>query len=161
MVFRARARFGGSQHLWHMRESYSTEKHIGGFENMLNIERIKTQDALEDTLDLSMERLVFLFKHSTACPVSARAYGEYQDFAASLKEDTPLRCGLILVIEDRSLSDLLSLKLGVKHESPQLLLVSERKAIWHASHYRLTKDSMERILKSNLRKCTGALVRAD
>lgn len=131
-----------------------------GVQYMLNIERVKTQGQLEDMIDLSAERLVLLFKHSTACPVSARAYAEYQDFVSSTGGDTPLRCGLILVIENRPLSDWVSLKLGIKHESPQLLLVSNRKAIWHASHYRLTKDCMQRILKTSLERGECAVARA-
>jgi bacillithiol system protein YtxJ len=35
-----------------------------------------------------------------------------------------------------------STKLGVRHETPQALLIRDRQVVWAASHFRVTADAM-------------------
>jgi bacillithiol system protein YtxJ len=110
---------------------------------MPSVAAVKTPKELLQLIQLSQERPVFLFKHSTRCPISAWAVREYQSFAKNLDPASPLNCALIRVIEERSLSEQVTRQLGVEHESPQLLLISRGKVIWHDSHWSLTKDIMQ------------------
>jgi bacillithiol system protein YtxJ len=72
-----------------------------------------------------------LFKHSTRCGSSLRAYREVEAFAASAV-DLPIY--LVDVISQRSLARSLAERLGVRHESPQVIFVAEGVSSWHVSH---------------------------
>jgi bacillithiol system protein YtxJ len=41
---------------------------------------------------------------------------------------------------------------GVRHESPQTILIDEDVAVWSASHSRIDRDSIERVLASRTRR---------
>ena len=45
---------------------------------------------------------------------------------------------LIDVREGRDVSQALATRVGVHHESPQVLLVDRGEVVWHATHYRIT-----------------------
>ena len=72
-----------------------------------------------------------LFKHSTRCGTSLRAYREVEEFEA-LGGEVPVF--LVDVIAQRSLSRDLAERLGVRHASPQVILVSGDRPVWSASH---------------------------
>ena len=81
-----------------------------------------------------------LLKHGATCPISAHARQEVASFASS-HPDLPTY-GLE-VTENSSLSAYVAQKLGVRHESPQALVLREGKVVWHASHYDITADRLE------------------
>lgn len=75
---------------------------------------------------------VFIFKHSTACGVSSRALAEFRAFLASAPEGFGYY--QVDVLEARSASDRIEELSGVRHESPQVLLLWESKCVWDADH---------------------------
>lgn len=83
---------------------------------------------------------VLIFKHSTACPVSAHAHREFQAWLDS--DDPKPRTALVRVIEERPLSREIAARLGVTHQSPQAILVADGRAHWHASHSDITHESL-------------------
>src|SRR5215813_8539831 len=94
---------------------------------------------LEQLLDRSRTDPVLIFKHSTQCPISTQAYEEFIDFAEGVPH---LICSAVLVIENRKLSNAIAERFGVRHESPQALLVKDGRVVWHASHWSITSDSL-------------------
>jgi bacillithiol system protein YtxJ len=82
-----------------------------------------------------------LFKHSLTCPISARAFRQYTAFLAG---DPKVATGWIDVVGQRPWSQRVEAKTGVAHESPQALVLSKGKVVWHASHGDITKESLER-----------------
>jgi len=103
------------------------------------IELREKQD-LEKLLKRSQHEPVLLFKHSTQCSRSAAAYDELQDF---LSKHPEVPCGMVLVIEDRELSDALEEQFGIRHESPQAIVISQGNPVWHANHFRVTASALE------------------
>jgi bacillithiol system protein YtxJ len=103
------------------------------------VELHQTRD-LEQLLERSHKDPVVIFKHSTQCSRSAAAYEEYENFVAG-NPDTP--CGTVLVIEDRELSDELEERFGIRHESPQAIVVYNGTPTWHANHFRITAKALE------------------
>ena len=95
---------------------------------------------LASLLERSQKDPVVLFKHSTQCSRSAEAYEELQEF---MSRHPAVACGLILVIEDRALSDQLEDQFGIRHESPQAFVVFRGSAVWHAHHWKVTADALE------------------
>ena len=90
----------------------------------------------ETTLDeiLASERAV-IYKHSTSCPVSAIVIDEVLRFA-DRHSSWPVH--VVQVIEHRDLSDAVAEQLGVRHESPQALVLRDGRCIWHTSHGGIT-----------------------
>ena len=98
---------------------------------------------LEQLLDRSKTNPVLIFKHSTQCPISTQAYEEFTDFVEGIDN---LVCGSVLVIENRRLSNAIATRFGVRHESPQALLIKDGRVVWHASHWSITSDSLNEAL---------------
>ncbi len=104
---------------------------------------IDSPEELERVLQESQDHPVLIFKHSTRCPISARAFTAYCDFAG--KDDPqPVSCYVLKVIEERALSNRIAEELGVEHHSPQAILVHNRKPVWVATHWDITVDALSK-----------------
>ena len=101
---------------------------------------ITSSPQLKQFMDESNQRKVIFFKHSTTCPTSSRAWVEVQNFIKESSDEVLV--GMIKVLESRSISNQLTEELGIKHQSPQVLLVSKGIALWHASHQEVTKANL-------------------
>jgi len=88
---------------------------------------------------LSAVPIALVYKHSTRCPVSTSARSRMEELA-SLRPD--LRILQVDVIAERPLSQEISRRFGVVHESPQAILVRDGQAVWHASHSRVTVEAV-------------------
>lgn len=82
---------------------------------------------------------VLLFKHSTACPISAAAHEQYQAFC-SAHPDAPTV--LVDVVADRATARGIAARCGVRHESPQAIVFEKGRATWHASHTAITAAAL-------------------
>ena len=82
----------------------------------------------------------WLLKHSRTCPVSAAAHAEVAAYEKAHSRDA---IGLVVVQDGRAASERIALAFRVKHESPQLFLLKDGKAVWHASHGEITQAAME------------------
>lgn len=80
-----------------------------------------------------------LLKHGAHCPISANARDEVSRFATD-HPHVPVYS--LEVTEHRDLSRDVAFALGVRHESPQLFLLCEGKASWHAEHYDISADAI-------------------
>ena len=78
-----------------------------------------------------------LFKHSTRCGTSLRAYREVEAFEAT---GATVPVYLVDVIAERDLARDLAERLGVRHASPQVILVSGDRPLWTASHCQIRVD---------------------
>jgi len=107
---------------------------------MAVFKEITCSQELGQILDESCQRQVVLFKHSTACPISSRAWREIQNYIQESSDEVLV--GMIKVIESRPVSSQATEKLGCKHQSPQVLLLSDRQVIWQASHQEVTQVSI-------------------
>jgi bacillithiol system protein YtxJ len=103
---------------------------------MTNPAQVPDQQALEDRLAAGE---FLLFKHSLYCPVSARAFEEYQRFVA---DHPDLPTAWLDVTGQRPLSRLVEERSGVRHESPQAILFREGRPVWDASHGEITAESL-------------------
>lgn len=84
-----------------------------------------------DTLSQSV--LQVIFKHSTRCSVSSMAKKVLTQELLVNKSGLPDVYYLDL-ISLRELSNTISQRYAVVHESPQLLIIKDGKCIYHASH---------------------------
>ena len=100
----------------------------------------KKADNLDDILQASAGRKILLFKHSSSCGISSGAKREMDSF---LEANPDAEVYLLIVQEQRSLSGAIAEKLGVVHESPQLILVENGKALESWSHWKIKKSKVE------------------
>jgi len=92
----------------------------------------------------SPEPLV-VFKHSATCIISLTVIREFEAFRTA-HPNVPTR--LVVVQQERALSNALEDVLQVQHESPQALVVQQGRVLWHASHRRITADRLAQAVVS-------------
>lgn len=102
-------------------------------------------EALQQVLEESKSHPVLLFKHSNACPISGRAFREFQTYLES--PDPNVTFHLITVQTDRPVSDAVESSLGILHESPQAILLKDGRQIWNASHSNITQSSLQAAIR--------------
>lgn len=78
-------------------------------------------------------RLV-IFKHSLTCPISSAAYDQMSRYDGEV--------ALIEVQEARQLSNEIENRLGVPHESPQVIVLNKGQVAWNASHFKITAEAV-------------------
>ncbi|KFZ40429.1 MULTISPECIES: bacillithiol system redox-active protein YtxJ [Thermoactinomyces] len=101
---------------------------------------IENRGQLEEVL-AGYDRLL-LFKHSTRCPVSAQAFDEFQRFLKNTDADRRVPAAVVHVIEQREVSDAVSERFGIRHESPQVMWIKDGKVCWHTSHSNITAEKI-------------------
>lgn len=96
-----------------------------------------------DALTQSEETPVLIFKHSSACPVSAQAQTEMTELA----EEETVPIFRVVVQEHRAVSDEIESDLDVRHETPQAILVHEKTPVFDTSHFNVTADTLREELR--------------
>ena len=102
---------------------------------------ITTLEELKACVTSSEDKALFLLKHSTSCPISARAYTRVTDLLSERAADLP-EFRMVKVLEARLVSNAITDSLSVEHQSPQLILVNGGKAVWSASHHHINGDNI-------------------
>jgi len=108
---------------------------------MTDIERIGT---VERAREISHGKNALVFKHSTRCPVSARAERIFAAFAEEWSGVAQM-C-IVDVIRDRDVSKVIADETGVLHKSPQAIVIRNGAVTAHTSHYDITRSWIEREL---------------
>ena len=102
--------------------------------------KIDDHTALEHLLTDSIEKPVIVFKHSNACSISARAYREMEQL-----DDV----NILEVQSARDVSRELASLTGVRHETPQVIVLRDGKAVWNASHFDVTAARVLKAVESH------------
>ncbi len=96
-----------------------------------SIDSISDFDAV---LKQSDSETVAVFKHSSTCDLSATAKDEMANVKLPVFE--------LVVQTARPLSNHIESHFGIRHESPQVILISRGEPIYDASHRAVTADSI-------------------
>lgn len=97
-------------------------------------------DAFDAALAQSATRPTVIFKHSLTCGVSAMAMEEIQELIGGVAFDADVY--LVQVQRARDVSGAIEATLGIRHQSPQVLVVVDGRVVWHASHFRVTATAV-------------------
>lgn len=95
---------------------------------------IDSIDDFDAVLKQSDSETVAVFKHSSTCDLSATAKDEMANVKLPVFE--------LVVQTARPLSNHIEAHFGIRHESPQVILISRSKPIYDASHRAVTADSI-------------------
>ncbi len=101
---------------------------------------------LEAAIAESCERPVLLFKHSRTCGISCEALDELQTHVDRTASTAAYK--LITVQSHRGLSDAAATRFGIRHETPQAILLRDGRPVWNASHFRITASNLDKIVSS-------------
>jgi bacillithiol system protein YtxJ len=112
---------------------------------------LREDQDFQSLLERSKTDPILIFKHSTQCSISSQAYDELERF----RETSGVTCGVVLVIEDRRISNAIAESLGIRHESPQAIVIKNGRPIWNASHWSITAESLNEVLLKHA-KSTGS-----
>lgn len=97
---------------------------------------------LNEIISLSHEKPVAIFKHSTRCSVSRMALRQFEkEFDLSDK----VTAYFLDLIAYRDVSDEIAIRFNVQHQSPQLVLIKEGKAVYNASHSDIDAEELKSI----------------
>ena len=97
----------------------------------MNITRL-TEENLNAVL---AEPTVWIYKHSPTCSISITALREVEAYTKAHPE---IPIYIVDVLGQRPLSNDLESRFGIRHESPQAILLRSGEPVWNDSHWRIT-----------------------
>jgi len=103
--------------------------------------KIDNKETLDKLITDSRTKRIVIFKHSTACGISSAAYREME------KLEEPVN--LLEVQSARDVSRELAAMTGIRHETPQVIVLKDGKAVWDASHFDVKAGAVREALESN------------
>lgn len=106
-----------------------------------NFSQVEDKRGLEELFARSHKEPVLIFKHSLTCPISSAAYEEMRRLERTVS--------LVVVQHARELSREVEARTGVRHESPQAIILRDEKAVWSASHFNVTAEAVEGAFAEN------------
>lgn len=104
----------------------------------VSIRSLDTPETLEEARHRSHDEPVVLFKHSATCPISSHVDAEISTLSA--EADPPVY--RLVVQQARPLSNAIAETFGIRHESPQAIVLYRDTPVFHASHYGVTADAL-------------------
>jgi bacillithiol system protein YtxJ len=111
-----------------------------------DLEEVSDRAGLDRLFERSAENPVWLFKHSLTCGTSSWALKRFRRFVedrSAAEGGLPGVPALLAVQTARGVSDAVAELTGVRHESPQVLLIQSARVVWHASHWQITEKALE------------------
>ena len=103
--------------------------------------KIDNRETLDQLITDSNDKPVVIFKHSNACGISAAAYRELEKLEAQVN--------LLEVQSAREVSRELADMTGIRHETPQVIVLKDGKAVWNASHFDVKAGAVLKAVESH------------
>ena len=105
---------------------------------------LESMEDLDAAELLSKGKTVVLFKHSTRCSISRFVLKQFEK-TYSVPEDK-MELYFLDLIEYRPISNEIASRYGVMHQSPQMIVLSNGKAIYNASHESIDANDLEQFV---------------
>ena len=107
---------------------------------------LSEEDEVQEILNASSEYPQLVFKHSHRCSICIIAKEKLEENFSALDEKADMN--FVNVVHSRAVSDALTDQTGVRHESPQVLIINDQKVVWHDSHHSIKADAVLEALKA-------------
>ncbi|UWX61903.1 bacillithiol system redox-active protein YtxJ [Chryseobacterium oranimense] len=113
------------------------DKIFGGKENQTPERKsfwknLETEEDLARAIEKSYHHKIAIFKHSTRCFISKTVLRNFEKEIDNL--DHKVELYYLDLLEHRLISNKISENLGIRHESPQLIVIEDGKVVNSASH---------------------------
>lgn len=97
-------------------------------------------EQLPDIIEESRKNPVMIYKHSTRCGISGMALNRIErNWGSEFSDFKPYYLDLIA---HREVSNAIASRFGVYHESPQVIIIKNGKAVYDASHMQIDTDRL-------------------
>ncbi len=113
----------------------------------MNWNTITSEEQLNTLSRESEDYPVMIFKHSTTCPISGTALNRMERNWDNQKAGS-LKPYLLDLLRYRAISNAIVEKFGVSHESPQVILIRNGKAVYDESHFGISFGDVIQTLNS-------------
>lgn len=100
------------------------------------------ENQLEEVLEESYQRPVFIFKHSTRCGISSMTL---RRFESELEVSDNYGMYYLDLLTYRSLSDEIATRFQVWHQSPQLIVLRNGEVVHHSSHNNISANVLSKL----------------
>ena len=114
-------------------------------EEKINWKTLNQEEQLSEFIELSKQKPIAMFKHSTRCALSSMAKSRLErgwDLS-----DNDLDIYYLDLLNYRNVSNKMASLFSVEHQSPQLIVLQNGKVLYHASHGEIDpltlKESLE------------------
>lgn len=88
---------------------------------------------------------IAILKHSTRCGISRMVLKMFEsDY--DLPEDANVKMYFLDLIANREVSNAVADQFGVRHESPQLIVIHNREVVHHASHQSISAGKLKELV---------------
>lgn len=104
----------------------------------INLEEL---DQIGEINKTSEQQFVLIYKHSTRCGISSAALKrlESESFAHT---GSSLKHYFLDLLRHRDISMAIADRYGVRHESPQVLLIRNGQCVYHSSHSAISYETL-------------------
>jgi bacillithiol system protein YtxJ len=96
---------------------------------------------LNEIMELSHQQPVAIFKHSTRCSISRMALRQFEQEFDLEGKVVPYYLDLL---EHRDISNEIANRFGVYHQSPQLIVIKDGKAVYDRSHGDIIAEDLKK-----------------
>ncbi|WP_029034633.1 bacillithiol system redox-active protein YtxJ [Salinimicrobium terrae] len=97
---------------------------------------------LEEIEKESEKQPIVIFKHSTSCGISKMVLKKFER-EYDLPKDKEVRLYFLDLLANRGISNEVASRFGVRHESPQMIILKDRKVVHHASHQSIELENVK------------------
>ncbi|GHA37292.1 thioredoxin family protein [Salinimicrobium marinum] len=106
---------------------------------------ITESEQLNEIEKESEKKTIAIFKHSTTCGISKMVLRNFESEFRTGKEEDNLKLYFLDLREYRGVSNEIAERFNVRHESPQLLVLKERKVVHHSSHHSIEAQKVKEL----------------
>lgn len=117
------------------RQTPTTIENLGSTLVATRFTPVSGVETLDGLIQRSRTEAVILFNHDPWCPISARAYQQMEH----LDDDVML----VDVSREKALTREIQGRTGVRHESPQVIILRDGQSAWAASHFEITAAAVQ------------------
>lgn len=102
---------------------------------------LNKMEQFDEMDEISTTKTVVIFKHSTRCSISRMALKQF-DAAFNYPEEK-IDWYLLDLLNHRDLSNEIAHRYNVTHQSPQILVIQNGKAVFNASHDSIAAEDLK------------------
>ncbi len=96
---------------------------------------LDSTEKLEDLFEKSSKNPIVLFKHSDTCSISLGVFEEISN--------ADVEINIVVVQQNRDISNSIAEMTGIRHQSPQAIVLKNGRPVYNASHYDITADAVK------------------
>jgi bacillithiol system protein YtxJ len=95
---------------------------------------------LDEAIQHSSTSTQIIFKHSTRCIISKMVLQQFEATLDAIPENATLL--FLDLLNHRDISNAIAMQLKVHHESPQVIVIKNGKAIFNESHHSISASEV-------------------